>query len=185
MISVEVYLAEGFRWYVLIALLAAAAGKSLRFTDFRDSLAESFPLLKRRGSLFAAVAVVLGEWSAALMMLAGGALSRIGLILAFGLFVLLTAIIALVLAKGLSVRCNCFGASQQRISGYDFARNLLFIAAAGYALHGASVSGAAGTFGGIALSSSLALATVAISLFLLSINMREIVHLLRIRAEDL
>lgn len=183
--GVEAYLAEGCRWYVLIALLAAAVGKSMRFGAFRDSLADSFPILKHRGGPLIAAAILLGEWSAALMMLAGGALSRAGLTLVFGLFVFLTAIVALVLAKGMSVRCNCFGASQQRISGYDLARNLLFIAAAGFGLSGASASGTDGESGGFPVLANAPILAVASMLFLLSIHLREIAGLLRIRAEDL
>ena len=181
----EVYLAETCRLFVLIALLAAAIGKTANFRRFRDSLDEAFPTLRRDGAMLIAAAILIGEWSAALLMLAGGAWSRAGLLLASGLFVFLTAVVAVVLAKGLSVRCNCFGASQRRISGYDLLRNLLFIAAAGVGLCGASVSGIAGVFGGLALPVYLPMVAVALMLFQLSTGLREIVHILRIRAEDL
>lgn len=181
----EIYLAETCRLFVLIALLAAAIGKSANFRRFRDSVDEAFPALGPGGAMSIAAAILIGEWSAALLMLAGGASSRAGLLLASGLFVFLTAVVALVLAKGLSVRCSCFGASQRRISGYDLARNLLFIAAAGFGLYGASVDGAAGGFGGLGLPVYVPMAAVALMLFLLSIGLREIVHILRIRAEDL
>ncbi|GEM_PF-847096 len=183
--SVAAYLAEGCRWYVLIALLAAAIGKTLYFRRFRDSLDEAFVRLKGNGNRLAAAAIVTGEWTAALSMLAGGALSRMGLMLALALFVVLTAVVAVVLAKGLSVRCNCFGPSQRRISGYDLLRNLLFIAAASSGVYGASAAAASGVSGGFAWPAVAAIAAVAATLFLLSIGLREIVHLLRIRAEDL
>ncbi len=183
--SIEIYLAEGCRWYVLIALLAAAIGKSMHFRSFRDSLVEAFPTLGNGGGLLVAAAILIGEWLAALSMLAGGALSRLGLMLALVLFAFLTSVVALVLAKGLSIRCNCFGASQRRITGYDLTRNLLFIAAAGFGLYGASTTGVAGVLGGLALSAELAIVAVALMLFLLSISLREIVYLMRIRAEDL
>jgi hypothetical protein len=182
----EVYLAETCRLFVLIALLAAAIGKSANFRRFRDSLGEAFPVLERsNGAMPIAAAILIGEWSAALLILAGGVFSRAGLLLASGLFVFLTAVVALVLAKGLSIRCNCFGASQRRISGYDMVRNVLFIAAAGFGLYGASADGVAGVLGGLTLSAYVPLVAVALMLFQLSIGLREIVHMLRIRAEDL
>lgn len=181
----EVYFAETCRLFVLIALLAAAIGKTANFRRFRDSLDDAFPVLRRDGAMLVAAAILIGEWSAALLMLAGGASSRVGLLLASGLFVFLTAVVAMVLAKGLSVRCNCFGASQRRISGYDLARNLLFIAAACFGLCGASVNGVEGVIGGFALPVYVPMVAVALILFQLSIALREIVHILRIRAEDL
>ncbi len=183
--SVESYLAECCRWYVLIALLAAAVGKSMRFGSFRSSLDESFPPLAAGGSLLVATSILVGEWSAALLMLAGGVLSRAGLMLAFGLFLFLTAVVALVLAKGLSVRCSCFGASRQRISGVDLIRNLLFITAAGFGLYGASATGITSALGGLDAPATVAIVMVAMMVFLLSIHLREIAGLLRIRGEDL
>ncbi len=183
--SAEVYLAECCRYYVLIALLAAAIGKTFGFRRFRDSLGDAFAPLKGGGGFLAAGAIVIGEWTAGLSMLAGGLPSRAGLMLALCLFVFLTAVVAVVLANGLSVRCNCFGPSQRRISGHDLARNLLFIAAAGFGLYGASAHGIAGASGGFALPAVAAIAAVAAALFLLSIGLREIAHVLRISAEDL
>lgn len=183
--SAEVYVAELCRWFVLIALLSAAIGKTFGFRRFRDSLSDAFAWLKGAGASFAAGAIVVGEWAAGLSMLAGGALSRAGLTLALCLFVFLTAVVAVVLANGLSVRCNCFGPSQRRISGHDFARNLLFIAAASFGLYGASATGVAGASGGIAWPAVVAIAAVAATLFLLAIGLRELAHVLRIDAEDL
>ena len=78
----EIYLAETCRLFVLIALLAAAIGKTANFRRFRDSLDEAFPTLRRDGAMLIAAAILIGEWSAALLMLAGGAWSRAGLLLA-------------------------------------------------------------------------------------------------------
>jgi hypothetical protein len=185
MAHAEVYLAETCRLFVLLALLAAAIGKSMYFRRFRDSLHEAFPTLGLGGAMLVAAAILIGEWSAGLLMLAGGAASRMGLLLASCLFAGLTAVVALVLAKGLSIRCNCFGASQRRISGYDLMRNLLFIAAAGLGLYGASANGDGGVLGGFALAAYVPMVALALILLQLCISLREIVHLLRLRAEDL
>lgn len=183
--SAEVAFAEACRWLVLLALLAAATGKSLHLRRFRDSLAHGFPMIGRSGAMLAAGAILAGEGAAGLLMLAGGELSRIGLMLALVMFVSLTLVVAGVLATGGTVRCNCFGAGEQRMSGFDLARNLLFIAAAIVGLRGPSATGSAGVLGGLPLAAMLATAAVATMLLLLSLHLRDLAQLMQVRAEDL
>lgn len=183
--SIDVYLAEACRWFVLIALLAAAIGKSVHFHRFRESLDEGFQGLGRGSAAILASLVLAGEWSAAALMLAEGGPSRVGLMLSLVLFVLLTLVVVVVLARDLTVRCNCFGAGQQRISGFDLARNLMFIAAAGIGLQGPSATGVTGALGGLPIMSSASIAIVALMLFLLCIHLRDVAHLMQIRAQDL
>jgi hypothetical protein len=183
--SMGVYLAEACRWFVMIALLFAALGKSLHFQPFRDSLGDAFPGFGRVGALVCAVAILAGEWLAGLLILAGGEAARIGLLLALVLFLALTAAVSSVLARGLSIRCNCFGASRQPITGLDVVRNLLFIAATGVALHDAAAGVREGVLGGLPWPVVLSTIAVALSVFLLSIHLRDLAQLLRFRAEDL
>lgn len=183
--SIETCLAEICRWFVLMALLAAAVGKSLRFASFRESVGEGFPVLGRSGAPMAAAVIVGAEWLAAGLILIGGTVSRIGVLLALALFVSLTLVVTVVLAKGMSVRCNCFGASQQRISGFDLGRNLLFIAAACGALRFAPFPADAGVSGGLPLAAALPIATIALMLLHLSLHLRDLAHLMQVRAEDL
>ncbi|MBX3710601.1 MAG: hypothetical protein KF800_01345 [Lysobacter sp.] len=183
--SAGVAFAEACRWLVLLALLAAATGKSLHPGRFRDSLEHGFPSIGRSGASLAAGAILAGEGAAGLLMLAGGELSRIGLMLALVLFVSLTLVVASVLATGGTVRCNCFGAGEQRLSGFDLARNLLFIAAAAAGLLGPSATGAAGGAGGLPLPVAVATVAVAAMLLLLSLHLRDIAQLMQVRAEDL
>jgi hypothetical protein len=182
---VSVYLAEACRWFVLIALLVAALGKSLHVHPFRDSLRDAFPGFGRAGTLVCAVAILAGEWLAGLLILAGGEASRIGLLLALALFAALTVAVSSVLARGLSIRCNCFGASRQRITGLDLVRNFLFIAAAAVALHGAGAGAREGALGGLPWPVVLSMIAVALSVFLLSLHLRDLAQLLRFRAEEL
>lgn len=188
--SLEAYLAEACRWFVILALLGAAAGKSIRFGRFRESLGAGFPMLGRIGAATVAVAILGGEWLAGGLILAGGALSRIGLLLALVLFVSLTLVVVAVVVKGMSVRCNCFGVSQQRISGFDLVRNLLFITAAVVALQAAPATAgmdAAGIdpMGGLPLVAVVAIVTIALMFLHLSLHLRDVVHLMQVRAEDL
>lgn len=180
--SVDVAVAETCRWLVLLALLAAVIGKSLHLRRFRESLEQGFPAIGRRGARLAAGAILAGEGAAGLLMLVGGEASRIGLVMALALFVSLTAVVVGVLATGGTVRCNCFGAGEQRLSGFDLARNLVFIAAAVVGLLGPSDAGApdAGTFSGV-----VTIVAVAAMLLLLSLHLRDLAHFMQIRVEDL
>ena len=183
--SLDIYLAEACRWFVLMALLAAAAGKSVRFGRFRESLDAGFPVLGRIGAAMVAAGIVAGEWLAGGLILIGGGFSRIGLLLASALFVSLTLVVVVVLARGMSVRCNCFGASQQRISGFDLVRNLLLIAAACVALQVAPLPTGEGVSGGLPFAAVVPIATIALMLLHLSLHLRDLVHLMQVRAEDL
>lgn len=183
--SLDAYLAEACRWFMLLALLAAAAGKSFRFARFRESLDTGFPMLGRVGATTVAIAILGGEWLAGGLILAGGALSRIGLLLALALFVSLTLVVVTVVAKGLSVRCNCFGASQQRITGFDLVRNLLFITAAGVALQAAPVTAVIDPMGGLPLVAVMVIIAIALMCLHLSLHLRDLAQLMQVRAEDL
>jgi hypothetical protein len=130
------YLAEGSRWYVLLALLAAAAGKSFDFSAFRDSLARSFPSLARFHGAMAA-GIVAAEWVIALALLAGGPLGRLGMLAALAMFVVFTAVIGTSIVRGRAIVCSCFGTSTHRVGHLDVVRNLVLTAAAAIALaHG-------------------------------------------------
>lgn len=182
---VDVAIAETCRWLVLLALLAAVIGKSLHLRRFRESLQQGFPAIGRSGARLAAGAILAGEGAAGLLMLVGGEASRIGLVMALALFLSLTAVVVGVLATGGTVRCNCFGAGEQRLSGFDLARNLVFIAAAIAGLLGSSLAGGTGTLGGWPLPAMLAIVAVAAMLLLLSLHLRDLAHAMQIRVEDL
>ena len=185
--TAAIYLAEGCRIYVLVVLLTAAWSKMLGFSRFQSALAEAFPVLALRGSIGATVAaagIVIGEWSAALLMLLGGALSRMGLAFALCLLLSLTIIVVLSLVQGRAIRCNCFGESDRRISKYDLVRNLLFVVIAAAGLLGVSFNEVAGTFGGLALQTYLPLGVVAVFFFLLSAGIHDIAGLLDARVDE-
>lgn len=130
-------IAEACRWYVLLALLAAVAGKAAGFAEFRHSLARSVPSLARFDSLLA-WGIVSAEAAIALALLAGGTAGRVGMGAALAMFVVFTAVVATSIARGRAIVCNCFGTSTHRVGRLDVARNLVLIAAAALVVtHGA------------------------------------------------
>ncbi len=185
--TAAIYLAEGCRIYVLVVLLAAAWSKLFAFSSFRSALAEAFPVLALSGSIGATVVaagIVIGEWSAALLMLLGGKLSRLGLALALGLLLSLTVVVVMSLLQGRAIRCSCFGESDRRISKYDLVRNLIFLIIATAGLLGVSYNAVSGTFGGLALQAYLPLGAVAVFFFLLSAGIHDVAGLIDARVNE-
>lgn len=176
MIGPAIYISEGSRLYVLLALLFAAWGKSANVEQFKEAIAKSFPRLGR-ASGFVAISIIGTEWLIAALMLFGGVQSRIGLAAALGLFILFTTVISWALLLGNPVVCNCFGSSGHRISVHDLFRNILFIGASWLGLHYSSTAGSIGVIAYVAL------AGIALILLLLSIALQDIATLLRVRAD--
>lgn len=168
------YVAEICRWWLLFAVLVAAAGKSIRFGRFRRDLAASFPELGVAGSPVA-LAVVAAEWLLAILLLIGGTAGRYGHFGAAALFAAFTGVVAVAMAQDRTVVCSCFGAASHPMSGYDLLRNGLLVGAAMFgALSPPSVA--------VDLISSVILAGMALILFQLGNGLRDIVALLRIPA---
>lgn len=160
----------------MIALLSAAWGKTIGFAAFRKSLADSFPALARVGAAVAS-AIVSAEWAIALLMLIGGASSRIGIVAALVLLSLFTVVIGATLASGRAIVCSCFGASGHRIGGVDVARNLTLIVAAAVA-----VAGPVGEDAWPPIQ-QLTLAGIATILLLASVWLRDLGWLLRAKPQ--
>ncbi|GMV29535.1 MAG: hypothetical protein AMXMBFR59_16600 [Rhodanobacteraceae bacterium] len=168
------YVAEICRWWLLLALLVAAAGKSIRFRRFRQDLAVSFPELGAAG-VPVALAVVAVEWLLAALLLAGGSAGHYGQIGAAVLFAVFTSVVAVAMGQDRTVVCSCFGGASHPMSGYDLLRNGLLVGVAAFG----ALSPPSGT---VDLISSVILAGLALILFQLSNGLRDIVALLRIPA---
>lgn len=164
------------RLYVLIALLFAAWGKTIGFTAFRRSLADSFPALARVDAAVAS-AIVSAEWAIALLILIGGASSRIGIVAALVLLSLFTAVIGAALASGRAIVCSCFGASGHRIGGVDVVRNLALIVAAAVVVFWPTGEGAWPPI------QQLTLAAIATIFVLASVWLRDLGWLLRAKPQ--
>lgn len=171
--ALSVHVAEICRWWLLFAVLAAAAGKSISFGRFRRDLTASFPELGRAGAPVA-LAVVAAEWLLTVLLLLGGAANRHGMIGAAALFAAFTSVVAVALAQDRTVVCSCFGTASHPMSGYDLVRNSLLVAAAAF---GALSPPSAG----VDVFSSVILAGIALILFQLSNGLRDIAAVLRIR----
>lgn len=122
------YVAVLGRWYVTLALVAAAWGKSGGFDAFRRSLSEAFPALGR-ADVALAFAIVAAEWAIAAALLAGGAFATFGAIAGLAMFVLFAVVISASILSGRAIVCSCFGASGRRMGGLDVVRNLVLIVA--------------------------------------------------------
>ncbi len=120
------YVAVLGRWYVALALLTAAWGKSSGFDAFRRGLSEAFPALGRADAALA-FAIVAAEWAIAAALLAGGAFATLGAIAGLAMFVLFTAVISASILSGRAIVCSCFGVSGRRMGGLDVVRNLALI----------------------------------------------------------
>lgn len=125
------YAAEACRLYILIALSVAAVGKGAAIGPFKESLSELFDDLGPTPIQALAWAVVGVEACAAIALAVGGTAARAGMLVAFSLFAVFTAVILVALHRRQLVQCNCFGGAGHAISGHDVARNLLLISGAG------------------------------------------------------
>ena len=172
MIETATYVAEACRLYILLVLIAAAAGKLAAMADLRDTIAALIPL-PAPFVRAVAVAIVGAEALAALLLAAGGSWSRTGMAAALMLFILFTAAILVALVQGRTVQCRCFGGRGHAISVHDVARNGVLMAACGLYLR----SGAPGA--PIEAIGWLLLFGIALILFLITTNLDEITWLAR------
>jgi len=122
------YVPELCRIYVLMLLAAAAVGKAAGLSAFEGAL-ENLIGLGARSARAVALLVIGTEAGLALLLLAGGRWAAAGMAGALLLLASFTAFVAVALARGAKVGCNCFGGAARPISGYDVARNLIALGA--------------------------------------------------------
>jgi len=117
------YISEICRLYVVVLLLASAAGKSFAFDEFEWTILDATHVSQSTARAIA-VGIIAAEYLAALMSAIGGAFAQWGMVTALLLSVLFTAFITTMLVQGKAVRCNCFGgATTEMISRLDLVRN--------------------------------------------------------------
>ena len=167
------YLSEACRLYLVLVLVASSAGKARAIGRFAETL-EALVHLPAPWSRSAAVAIAGLELLVALALLAGGPVAHHGMAAALALFLAFTAVLLVALARRRDVSCNCFGASDHPISGWDVVRNLLLIAACATGL----LLGPSGE--ALAAGGWLLLLGAAVIAFLLSTNLHRIAPLLRL-----
>lgn len=162
------YVAELCRFYVLVTLLVAAAGKAAAPHSFEQTVVALVPV-QRWLVRSAAAGIVCTECAIALSLMAGGQWTRTGMTVAIILFLAFTGVILTALIQRCVVGCNCFGVSTRAISIRDLFRNATLIAACGYYL------GHVPPAPSLALATRVALAGIAAILFLISIALDKLV----------
>ncbi|HEU5271734.1 MAG TPA: MauE/DoxX family redox-associated membrane protein [Jatrophihabitans sp.] len=122
------------RWSIGLTFAVSAIGKARDLRGFELAVTElrALPAGLARP---AALATVLAEALVVLALAVGRLALPIGFGLAAGLLLLFSVVLAAALRRRTTVSCNCFGASERPISGYDLIRNgaLLACCAAGLA----------------------------------------------------
>ena len=97
-----------------------------------------FDLLPRRAATPVAYLFLAGEGAVVVLMTAAGTPLRIGFTLSFLMLAAFSAALASALRRDLDISCNCFGASETRLSRAHLVRNAGFMACA---LGGLAISG--------------------------------------------
>lgn len=144
---------------ILIALvfILSLVGKLRNVAAFQEAITD-FELLPERAVKVATWAFLAGEALVIVLLVVGGG----GLLAGFGLAIVLLALFSmallLVLRRKLKVVCNCFGQSEQHISGYDVARNALLIVSCLGGLFALRSAGASLSAGELALLGLMAAA---------------------------
>jgi hypothetical protein len=154
---------EACRLYVMVALAAAVAGKSIALDDFRDTLLD-LPGLSPGNSGAAALAVIGAE---AAILGAVMAAPRIGMAAALATFALMWTAILVALVSRRPLMCNCFGGRARPVSWFDLVRNLALVGACAWFLRSPPLAGPG-------LAGWLLLLGVAFIAFLISTNLDEI-----------
>src|ERR1700683_2410467 len=128
MIPATGYISETCRLYIAVLFLFSAGGKALSFREFEKTVTESmsFPPW---GSRYIAGAVIVAEALGAFLSLMSGTAARLGVSLALFLSLIFAGFVTTMLVQGKSVRCNCFGQTNESLSSLDLLRNGFMIAA--------------------------------------------------------
>jgi hypothetical protein len=148
----------------------AAATKLRDVAAFRHAL-EDLQVVPRRVVPAVGAAVLVGETSAATLMLASGWYVAAGFAVAIGLLAAFSAAVASALRRRLRVRCNCFGATTAAVSRVDLARKAAFglVAVAGLVALGL------GPGAPVAIGPAVLMVPIAAVLVALLVNLTDIV----------
>ncbi|WP_312218392.1 MauE/DoxX family redox-associated membrane protein [Brevundimonas sp.] len=168
------YIGEICRFYVMLVLLAAAAGKLRNIRAFQNAL-EALTGVSSKWSRGATLYLITAEGLVGLLLLFGGEAARIGMMAAAALFLVFLSVISLALTRRSTVACNCFGSSLHTVSGIDLLRSIGLLTACAIYL------GQFGDMNDIAFIDLIAIFGVAMIAALLSIHMQDIKSLLHRR----
>lgn len=121
-IVIMAYILAFCRIAIGLVFLLSGIGKARNLARFRQTI-NSFRLLPERFSSGAALLFLLSEFAVVVLMLIGGPCLLPSFLLAALLLAIFCAALASVLARAIKTSCNCFGSSEQEVSGADLWRN--------------------------------------------------------------
>jgi hypothetical protein len=111
---------------ITLVFALSASGKALDISSFQESIS-NFRLLPPGWSKAVAWTLLLAESTVVALMMIGGSMLTIGFSMAAGLLVAFSAALVVALRRNVVTTCNCFGRTEQRVTPYDVARNVLLI----------------------------------------------------------
>ena len=120
------YVLTFFRVVIGLTFAVSSGSKTLHISQFRQTVL-SFHLLPRRLSGIAALLFLCCEFVVTGFVAIGGRLLLPGFFLAIILLLIFCGVLASVLARRLSLPCNCFGPSEKPVTITDVWRNVGFI----------------------------------------------------------
>lgn len=116
------YLLTFVRIVLGIVFIISFFAKLINIRGFKNTLF-TFDLLGRNFNRFIAWGILFIEFFLPILLLLGGELLALAFILAFFLLLSFTIALATVLARKMTISCNCFGYNENSISIYDIFRN--------------------------------------------------------------
>lgn len=160
-----------------IVFAASSLGKIRSFAAFEQAV-KDFQILPAQYVRASSYVFLAGEIVVVLLMLLGGKLFlTLGFLLAILILCVFCIALLFVLARRLSVPCNCFGSSQKPVSPADLWRNVGFLACAVVGI--GSLTTLSDTTMDVNLIETGLLAMMAIVFVVLSIYLGEVIEVLR------
>jgi hypothetical protein len=158
---------------VLVAMVfALSAGAKARALDSFHQTLRGLGVAGDRAARRLAPAVVAAEAAVVVLVVASPETAVAGSLLAVGMLVVFTAVLARARARGTTIGCACFGSTRQPVSWYDVARNALLVAAIGAGLLLGEPAGPP------PLVTAAVLVPACAAAVLLLVNLREVVETL-------
>lgn len=124
--NLEVYVLFFCRFAVILLFAFSFITKIVDINNYASSIGR-FNLIPSRFSKIAAVILIAQEFLIVVLLLLDIRFQVVGFGIASVILLIFTFAIGAALFRGLRISCNCFGASEKRISTYDILRNILFI----------------------------------------------------------
>ena len=171
------YLLVFFRTIVGLVFAFSFVSKARNISLFVGTI-RSFQLFPRSVVALAAKLFLAGELATAILMGAGGVFLGFGFVLAAALLSIFSVALGVSLRRKMNITCNCFGATEKRISYADIWRNsvLILCTLAGWVIN--SLGAGEHEQLSFALSSCVSLGAIVFVVGLL--NLRYIAELFRL-----